>query len=156
VKRLVIIGFLALALPLAVLAAEQAGSEQAGSEQAGSEQALRNGAAEIARLHRQADALARTDPKAAADALGQGLKVVLPPGDAARALRGDLHGRLSQLRLQAKDPQGALAAARAGLAEEAGQTPTALTAQLRLREGEALEAVAKKVLDERRTQRREP
>ena len=133
---------------------------------------LRDAAAAIAGLHRRADALAPTDPKAAAADLAEGLKLALPPGEAARTLRGDLFARIGELKLKAGDATGALQAARAGLGEEAGKPTNALTALLRLREGEALEAlgrddealdsysqviaVAKKVLEQRRAPGRKP
>jgi len=138
----------------------------------GADGTLKVGAASIARLHREADALEKTDAKAAAQALAPGLTIALPKGEAARTLRADLHARLAQLKLEAGDARGALQLARAGLGEEAGKPTGALTALLRLREGEALEAlgrdgeaidsygqvivVAKKILDERRASGRKP
>ena len=134
-------------------------------------ESLRTSAAAVAQAHREASALEKTDPAAAAALLSAQLAKSMPPGAAAHALRADLFARVSELRLAAKDAQGALQAARAGLSEETGK-PTALTALLKLREGEALEAlsrddlavdaysqviaVAKQLLDERRGTGRQP
>jgi hypothetical protein len=132
---------------------------------------LRTCAAAIAQAHREANALAKTDPAAAAALLWAQLGKSMPQGEQAHALRADLFARVSELRLEARDAQGALQAARGGLSEDTGR-PTPLTALLKLREGEALEAlsrddlavdaysqviaVAKKLLDERRGTGRQP
>lgn len=102
------------------------------------DQALLAGATAVAAAHRRADLLAEKDPRAAAAELRSALE--LPRHESSRMLRADLHARLAELLLKAGDAEGSLKAARAGLAEEQGLKPTALTAMLRLREGEALEA----------------
>ncbi|MGI5861937.1 MAG: hypothetical protein ACOX6T_07740 [Myxococcales bacterium] len=105
------------------------------------DQALLAGATAAAAAHRRADLLAEKDPRAAADALRAALALDLPRHEGSRLLRADLHARLAELLLKAGDAKGSLKAARLGLAEEQGLEPTALTAMLRLREGEALEAM---------------
>jgi tetratricopeptide (TPR) repeat protein len=95
----------------------------------------------VAAAHRRADLLARKDPLAAAQEIRQALALAFPPGADSRLLRADLSARLSELLLTAGKATEALDAARKGLAEEQGQAPSALTAQLRLREGAALEAL---------------
>ena len=137
----------------------------------GQAKTLKEAATAIAALHRKADALAPSDPRAAAEALAEGLKLALPPGEPSSALRADLFARIAQLRLACGDAKAALQSARAGLAEASGRTD-GLTAQLRLREGEALEALGqddealeaygqvialgKKALEELRARRRGP
>ncbi|HCF60992.1 MAG TPA: hypothetical protein DFS52_23720, partial [Myxococcales bacterium] len=104
------------------------------------DQALLAGATAVAAAHRRADLLAEKDPRAAAAELRAALGLELPRHESSRMLRADLHARLAELLLKAGAAPGSLKAARAGLAEEQGLKPTALTAMLRLREGEALEA----------------
>ena len=65
----------------------------------GSGHGLKEAATTIAALHRQADDMQRTDPQGASQVLEQGLGLPLPPGDAARTLRADLHARIAQLKL---------------------------------------------------------
>lgn len=98
-------------------------------------------ASAAAAAHRRADLLAAKDPRAAAAALAGALELDFPAGAASRALRADLHARRSELLLLAGEAREALAAARAGLAEDRSEPPSAFGAQLRLREGAALEAL---------------
>lgn len=95
----------------------------------------------VVAAHDRADLLEAKEPRAAALELDRALALTFPATDQGRQLRADLLARLSALRLAGGDAAGALAAARQGLAERQGWAESAFDAQLRLREGEALEAL---------------
>jgi len=98
-------------------------------------------ASAVEAAHHRADERAASDPRGAAEDLAQALELAFPPGDPSRALRADLWARLAQLWLAAGDPARARDEARRGLEEDRAGQPLPQTALLRLREGEALEAL---------------
>ncbi len=94
----------------------------------------------VAAAHDLADRLSMSDPAAGARELEAVLEAPFPKGEPSRALRLDLFAHASELHLVAKAPALALASARRGLAEDQGHAADRWTAQLVLKEAEALEA----------------
>jgi hypothetical protein len=115
-------------LPVGARAAPDAGQDAAGFAQA------------VAAAHELADRLAMSDPAAGARELEAVIETPFPPSDGSRDLRLGLFAHIAELHLAAHDPAKALAAARRGIAEDKKHEPDRLSAQLLLREAEALEA----------------
>jgi len=115
--------------------------EPAGAASVDRELQMAEHATRVAEAHERADALAKNRPLEAAGVLRQALAASFPKVPRSRQLRADLFARLAELLLQGGAPRDALAAVRQGLAEDAQGSPDAFTAQLKLREGEALEAL---------------
>lgn len=123
----------ALCALLAILPAGAGAAPDAGKDAAGFAQA-------VAAAHELADRLAMSDPEAGARELEAVIETPFPPNEGSRELRLGLFSHIAELHLAAHDPAKALAAARRGIAEDEKREPDRLSAQLLLREAEALEA----------------